>query len=194
MKKLLGLFVAVLVSVGLTGGMVAANSGSIGTTGAESDNWVHFEDDSDVDLDNDTDVDANIDTEQDADSGDASAWYNTTGGDATSGDAENMSEVEAELEIDNSGSSEAALAGAGGSGSNSGTIQNTGYSSNNHILFSNNSSIDVDNDTDVDFDNDVDQEANSGNASVKYNTTGGNATSGSASNSSSTVFSLSVTN
>ncbi len=194
MKKLLGLFAAVLVSVGLTGGLVAANSGSIGTTGPDSVNWVEFAGESDVDVDNDTDVDVSVNTDQDADSGDAEVKHNTTGGDAMSGDAMNESMVEADLSIDNSGSSAAALACGCEDGDHEGTIENTGPRSENWILFSGSSNVEVDNHTDVDFTSNVDQDADSGDATVSGNTTGGSATSGSASNSSSTVFTLSVTN
>ncbi len=195
MKKLLGLFVAVLVSVGLTGGLVAANSGSLDTTGPDSDNTIEFANESEVDVDNYTRVNAEVRTDQDADSGDALVKHNTTGGDAESGDASNESEVSADLSIDNSSANSAALACACANGSgDDASIENTGPKSSNHITFNNSSSVTVKNDTQVNFKNNVDQDADSGNATVWGNTTGGNATSGSASNSSSTTFSLSVTN
>ncbi len=66
MKKLLGLAVAVLVSVGLTGGFAAASSGSIDTTGPDSHNKVKVSQKSDVDLNNNTNVSANIEADQNA--------------------------------------------------------------------------------------------------------------------------------
>ncbi len=196
MKKLLGLFVAVLVSVGLTGGIVAANSGAIDGTGPGSRNEISDKDNSRVNLNNRTDVDARIDTDQYASSGDAWVKFNTTGGSASSGDASNENSVEADLSIDNSGSSSAALACAcnGGGGGNSSSIDNTGPLSKNEIKHENNSRVEVNNKTDVNFNNNVKQVAKTGNTAVFLNTTGGDATSGDASNSSSTVFSLSVTN
>ncbi len=193
MKKFLVAVIIAIASIGLTAGLAAAGSGSIDTTGPSSDNTIRFENKSDVDVDNETDVDADVAIDQDANSGEAKVKFNTTGGDATSGDAENESSLEAELSIDNSGSSSAALSG-GQSSNNDGSIDNTGPNSDNHIVFKNSREVRVNNDTDVDFDADIDQNARSGNATVWYNTTGGNATSGNASNTSSVVFSLSVTN
>lgn len=194
MKKLLGLFAAVLVSVGLTGGIVAANSGMLGTTGPDSDNSIWFGNESDVDVENDTSVDVDMDVDQDADSGDARVKYNTTGGDAESGDATNEHSLEGEISIDNSGSSSKALGCGCANGDDDASIENTGPNSRNKVVFKNNSRVDVNNDTDVDLNVDVNQNARSGDASVYYNTTGGNATSGNASNSSSSSFSISVTN
>lgn len=196
MKKLLSLVVAILASVGLTGGFVAASSGSLDETGPDSENIILFEDESNVNLNNTTGVSANVVTNQEADSGDAYVKYNTTGGNAESGDAENEASVEADLSVDNSNSSSAALAcgcGNGGSSHNA-DINTTGPNSENKVLFKNKSNVNVNNTTTVSFNNNVSQNTDSGNASVWKNTTGGNATSGGASNSSSTVFSLSVTN
>lgn len=193
MKKFLATAVIAVAGIILTAGIAAAGTGSIDTTGPDSENSVRFENESDIDVDNDTDVDANVNIDQDADSGDANVKYNTTGGDATSGDTENDSSLEAELSVDNSSSSGAAL-GGGQSGDDEGSINMTGPNSENHIVFNNRHEVRVNNNTNVDFDADVNQNANSGNANVWYNTTGGNATSGSASNTSSVVFSLSVTN
>ena len=194
MKKLLGLFVAVLVSVGLTGGLVAANSGSLDTTGPDSTNEIRFENESEVDLENNTEVEAQVNTDQDAESGYADTENNTNAGDAMTGDADNMNEVEADLSIDNSGSSASALDCSCVGGDDEGTIDTTGPGSSNEIIFNNNHSVTVRNDTDVDFNSDVNQNATSGNASVSNNTNGGSASTGNASNSSSTVFRLSVTN
>lgn len=196
MKKLLGLAAAVLVSVGLTGGIVAASSGSIDTTGPDSSNEVKVNNKSDIDLDNDTRVSANIEAEQDAESGDAKVWHNTTGGDAESGDAENQNDVEASLEVDNSGSSAAALACgcANGSGNFTGSIERTGPDSWNKVEARNESRVNVNNNTTVTYTNSTTQNAKTGDATVAGNTTGGNATTGSASNSSSSSFSLSVKN
>jgi ferric-dicitrate binding protein FerR (iron transport regulator) len=194
MKKLLGLFAAVLVSVGLTGGLVAAHSGSLDMTGPDSDNEIRYENDSEVRLNNNTDLNADVQSDQHAESGDAKVKYNTEGGDAESGDAENENMVEAEVTIDNSGAGAAALACACVDGDGDATIDTTGPNSSNSIVFSNNHSVHVNNNTSVDFTTDTTQHAQSGDATVYYNTSGGNATSGNASNTSSTVFSLSVSN
>ncbi len=194
MKKFLVAAVIAVASIGLTAGIAAAGTGSIDTTGPDSDNTVTLENDSSVNVDNETDVDADVNIDQDADSGDALVKYNTEGGDAESGDAMNDSMLEASLSVDNSGSSSAALGGGDCGCADDGTIGTTGPNSENHIMFNNSHEVNVSNNTDVDFDADVDQEADSGDATVYYNTTGGSATSGSASNTSSVMFSLDVTN
>lgn len=194
MKKLLRVLAAALFGLSLATGAVAAQTGTIDTTGPESENVIEFENESEVDLDNDTDVTADVQTDQEAGSGNARTDWNTTGGDATSGDADNESDVEADVEVDNTSATAMAF-GEGDCGcEGEASIENTGPYSVNEVIFNNSSDIDVDNDTDVDFDSDTDQSAWTGNAVVSGNTTGGNATSGSASNSSSTVFSLSVSN
>lgn len=194
MKKLLSLFVAVLVSVGLTGGLVAANSGAIETTGPDSENWIQFNDEGEVTVNNNTGVGASISASQSASSGDAKVSYNTTGGDAESGDATNENEVAADLSINNSGSSAAALGGVGNGGSHDGSITETGPRSTNWVQFNNNSSVVVNNSTSVSFSNSTSQTANTGDATVRMNTTGGDASTGSATNTSSSTFTLSVTN
>lgn len=195
MRKLLRLMVAVFVSVGLTTGVAAAATGSLDNTGPFSDNEIVWENDTDVDIENRTDVNADIRVDQDADSGDAIVKHNTTGGDAESGEVMNESSFDAELSIDNSGSSAAALAcGCAGGGNDSASIDTTGPNSDNKIKFDNNTDVRVDNKTNVRFDLNVDQDADSGDADVWGNTTGGSATTGGASNSSSATFNLSVTN
>jgi hypothetical protein len=57
-----------------------------------------------------------------------------------------------------------------------------------------NNSVRVSNDTDIRVNNDNDQHAYSGDAKVFDNTTGGSATSGSASNTNSSSFTFSVSN
>lgn len=193
-KKLLVTTLAAILSIGLTAGLAAASTGSLDTTGPDSDNSIRFENESEVEVENETDVDADVDIDQNADSGNAEVHGNTTGGDAETGDAMNDSTLEADLSIDNSSSSSAALGGGNCGCDDDGSIENTGPDSNNHIVFSNSHEVEVENDTEVDFDVDVDQDADSGNAEVSHNTTGGSATTGGASNTSSVMFSLSVTN
>jgi DNA-directed RNA polymerase alpha subunit len=193
-KKLLVGVLAVVMSVGLTAGLASASTGSIDTTGPGSDNSINYENETEVEVENETEVDADVDMDQNADSGDTEVEFNTTGGSAESGDAENDSYVEAALSIDNSSSSEAALSGNSSGSDDDGSIEMTGPESDNHITFSNEYEVEVENETDVDFDVDVDQDADTGDASVSNNTTGGDAVSGSASNTSTVVFTLDVVN
>lgn len=174
-------------------GFAGASSGTIGTTGPSSDNEIRHDSDVDLDIDNDNDVDLWNHNKQRASSGDAEVKYNTTGGDAETGDAENMNSVEATVEIDNSNAADA-FSGVGNGQNNSGTINNTGPYSDNEVKFENDVDIDVDNDNDVKIHNNVDQSAYSGDAEVRTNTTGGNATTGSVSNTSSSSFTVRITN
>lgn len=194
MKKILRAVTAAFASVFLaTGVLVGAQSGSIDTTGPDSDNEIRYENSYDYSVENSTDVEADVSIDQDAETGDAMTTRNTDAGDAETGDADNDSEVEASLDIDNSSSSECACT-SGPVGDGDASIEKTGPDSNNSVVFENDTNIEINNDTDVNFNTDVEQNASSGDATVSRNTMGGSASTGGASNSSSVVFSLSVTN
>jgi hypothetical protein len=193
MKKLLKALAAALIGIGLSAGMAAAQTGSIDTTGPDSNNNIEFKDELDVDVDNKNDAEVRNDVDQDADSGDADVNHNTTGGDATSGDAMNESELSTSATMSNSGVGDLGD-WWGGSGSSSASIDNTGPDSDNTVEFNNDTRIDVDNNNYLDVDNDVDQDADSGDADVDGNTTGGDATSGDAHNSSSVSTTVHMSN
>lgn len=192
-KKAAGAGLLSLALVVGVAGFAGASSGTIGTTGPYSDNEISHESEVDIEVDNDNDVDLESRTEQRASSGDAEVKYNTEGGDATTGDAMNDHSVDATVEIDNSGSA-GAWDGVASPQNNSGSINNTGPYSDNEVEFESEVKIDVDNDNDVDIENKVEQSAYSGDAEVKYNTEGGSATSGSVSNTSSSSFTVRITN
>ena len=195
MKKLLRILAAAGLGLSLTTGFVAAETGTIDTTGPESVNDILFENKTEVELENKTEVEAQAEADQEASSGDTKVAYNTSGGSAHSGDADNENEVEADVEIDNSGSSALALENACGcDDENEASIEYTGPYSENYVYFENKHEVEVENKTDVDFESDVEQRAYTGDASVYKNTTGGDAVSGNASNTNSTVFTLNVTN
>lgn len=194
-KKAAGVSALSLALVVGVAGFAGASSGTIGTTGANSENEISHETSVEWDVDNDTDLDLTNKSHQYASSGDVEVKYNTTGGDAETGDATNSSSVSADIEVDNS----SAASGAGellgdGSDSNSGSITNTGYNSENEVEFKSSTEVDINNDTDVDIYNHVDQKAKSGDAEVRYNTTGGDAISGNVSNTSTSSFTVRVTN
>lgn len=181
------------LSLGAGVASAAPGDGSIDNTGPDSNNQITFNNDTDVDVDNDNDVRVRNHNPQDADSGDARVHHNTTGGDATSGDATNDSLLRATVRLSNTGAGVAAL-GNGGNGGSTGSIDTTGPDSNNQITFNNGFDVDVDNDNDVTVENWNDQDADSGDATVSDNTTGGNATSGDASNISTTEVTVEVNN
>lgn len=196
MKRAKMLRVAAITVLGLSLGAGVASAapgdGSVSNTGPDSDNVITFNNNTDVDVDNENDVDVDNDTDQDADSGDATVRRNTTGGNATSGDTMNDSLLRGTIRINNSGAGLASL--NGGDDGSTGSIDTTGPDSNNRITFNNGFDVDVDNDNDVNIDNDVDQDADSGDARVTRNTTGGDATSGSATNVNTTEITVEVTN
>jgi len=190
MKRLLRYLAAAILAMSLTTGIVRA--ASIDTTGPGSENKIEFEDNSDVRVDNDNDVDLDADVDQDADSGDAKVKYNTTGGDAESGDAENDATLSADVEVDNTGCG--CPNGNDGSWLEDASISLTGPKSENKIKHEDNSRFTINNDNNVTIDLDVDQDADSGDATVEGNTTGGDATTGDATNTFDGSFSVSISN
>ena len=194
LKKAVG---AGVLSLGLVvglAGFAGAATGTIGTTGPGSDNEISNESRTELDIDNDNDVRFNNKNHQYASSGDAEVKGNTTGGDATTGDSENDNSVDATIEIDNSQSAGAFDGVGSGGGSVSASIENTGPKSDNTVKSENKVDIDVNNDNNIHVYNTNDQVAKSGDAEVRYNTTGGDATSGSVTNTSSSTFTVRVTN
>jgi hypothetical protein len=193
-KKLGAAVLSLGLVVGLSG-FAGATTGTIDTTGPDSTNKIHSESSQRVDIDNDNDLKVRNDNSQKAWSGEAEVRDNTTGGDATSGDTSNMNAFDASVSVDNSASvGDAVAAGAGGAGDNDATIENTGPDSYNSVKFESRSSVDIDNDNDLYVSNHNYQTASSGDATVKHNTTGGDATTGSASNENTTTVRFDVTN
>ncbi len=195
-KKLAG---AGVLSVGLVFGMAGfagALNGTIDTTGPNSENEIEYESEVELDIENKNDLDLNNSSSQSAQSGETTVRYNTTGGSAMSGDADNSNSVSATVMYDNSGSA-AAVSDAvswGGAGDVEATIENTGPRSENEVEIEHEVEVDIENRNYVDINNTVEQSAESGEATVRFNTTGGDATSGSVSNTSSSSFNVSITN
>lgn len=184
-----------LLSLGLVVGLAGfAGAASIGTTGPDSDNEITYESDVEYDFENRNDVELDNDNEQRAYSGEVEVEGNTEGGDAESGNASNANSLSATIELDNSQAS-TAWGGTGmGSGDVDATIDTTGPDSNNEVRYENRMEVNVDNDNDINIDNNNEQSARSGDAEVRNNTTGGSATSGNVSNTSTSSFTVRVTN
>jgi len=142
-------------------------------------------------VDNNNNIRVKNNNPQEATSGDATADRNTTAGGATSGEATNDSLLRASLSLTNSGAMNGASAGAQ---SHSGSISNTGPDSHNTIRFNNSSDVRVNNNNNISVENNNSQQASSGSAVVSRNTSGGSATSGSASNISTNDVTVTVTN
>lgn len=194
MKKILRLVAISVMALSFTTGIAAANSADIDTTGPDSTNKIEFDSHNSADVDNNNNLSVSNNNDQEAFSGNAKVKHNTTGGDATSGDASNDSLQSVAASVDNSGSSSAALGGGCGCGDNDASISNTGPDSYNKVEVSQSSHVDVENNNNVSVSNNNSQSAFSGHATVWGNTTGGDATSGSASNISSQTTTLTITN
>jgi len=178
--------------VGLAG-FAGATSGSIGNTGPDSTNKIEYDNESNVDVENNNGLSFGNTNSQTAASGEARATHNTEAGDATSGDADNESMVDATVVFNNSGAA-AALGGGNGGGDLDADIDTTGPDSYNKVEYKNTSNVTVTNNNSINVSNTNVQTATSGDAKVYDNTTGGSATSGSVSNTSSSTFEFRVTN
>jgi hypothetical protein len=189
-KKVAGVSALSLGLVVGLAGFAGASSGTIGTTGPDSNNQVTHDSEVDLDYENDNEVNLSNHNKQYASSGEVEVEHNTTGGDARSGSAANANSVSATVEVKNS----QVAAPTSGGGSNSGSINNTGPDSNNQVKFESDTEVRVDNENDVRITNTNHQSSHSGDAEVSDNTTGGDATSGNASNTSSSSFTVRVSN
>ncbi len=189
--------IATGVSLSTAVGMVGASAGTIDTTGPDSHNTVKFTTLSEVKLKNNNNLNLSNATGQDAYSGNAKVKHNTTGGDAASGDAKNANSVAADVSVTNSNPASCGCASAAAAPALAlaGTsITNTGPDSKNEVKVENTSKVKVTNNNNVNLTNTTSQSAYSGNAEVKGNTTGGNATSGGAMNTNSAAFTVTISN
>jgi len=194
MKKLIRAAAATVLGLSLTTGIAAAQTGSITKTGPGSSNHVSSNTRTSATVRNDNDLHVFSTNDQHSYTGDATAQRNTTAGDATSGSARNSNTVSVSATVDNSGSAAALMDATTPSSDASGTINNTGPNSSNTVSSNVKSTVNVTNDNDISVFNDNDQSASSGDATVRGNTTGGSATTGDASNTSSSTFTFDVTN
>lgn len=194
MKKLIKTSAGILAALSLAvPGVVSANMADLKDTGPSSSNNVEVNSQQKATTENNNDLKLDNSTSQDAKTGSATAEDSTTAGDAGSGDAENMNDMSVAVDVDNSGSTQGMDWGMG-SGEHEATIENTGPDSDNNVEFNSNSELKITNDNKISISNSVDQTSKSGDAKVSHNTTGGDAMSGNASNTSTTEFTLSVKN
>lgn len=194
MKKIAGAGLTSLALVVGVAGFAGASSGTIGTTGPDSNNEIKNETSTSLRLNNHNNVNLAAQTHQHASSGDAVGVHNTTVGNVETGNTANTSSVSADVSLSNTQSTSSVSAALNMPASDTGSVNNTGPDSNNKVTFENHAYVNVDNHNDVDIHNSVDQSATSGNAIVHDNTTGGNAVTGSATNDSTTSFTVSVSN
>lgn len=183
MKKLLHLVAVPLLAVGITGGLAsAATSTSIDTTGPESEAIVDVSNNNEVELENNNNTSAAIGNSQNAVTGNADVKKNTTGEDATTGDAETEFAVDAVVEHTNASSNEYALGGDNScSCGDEVSIENTGPKSDVEVTIDNNNQVKVTNNNTLNLTVQNTQNSVSGDAKVYGNTTGGGAHTGDAS-------------
>lgn len=185
MRKLLRTTATAATALSIAAGGIAGAS-SVTTEGpnspidAESSNHQTWRNDNHVGVSNSN--------SQSAYTGDAKVRHNTTGGDATSGDASNSNSASTSVDIDNSASMGAGMGALSGND----TLSTAGPDSEITVKWSNNTS--VTNNNSVSVSNSSTQNASSGDARVSGNTTGGDATSGDASNTNSSSTEISVSN
>lgn len=184
----------VVLGAGLAGGAASAATGMIDGTGPDSTQVVSSNTEATHEFNNDVEASFTNNNPQTALSGDATADDSNTAGGAMSGAANNGSTTGANLTVDQSGAA-SAVGGSGASSesTNEGTISNTGPNSDSTVTSTSKHTVTVNNNANLSVTNNNTQEAVSGVAVVSGNTEGGNATSGSAANTSNTTFTLNVT-
>lgn len=140
------------------------------------DNYACYE----VNIDNENDVELESTTVQNATSGDITIDGNTTVEDVESGAARNTQTTDVSIDIDNSSGVENLPAPVAPTNNNG--HHHRGYGMN----------IDIDNENDIEIANTVEQTATSGSVTVTDNTTVGDVTTGAATNTSTSTFSISI--
>lgn len=191
MYKLLRYAAIGIASLGLSVGVVSASSGTIGTTGPDSSNWVQFNNNQNYNRNNLNSASVLNDNLQQSSTGNASVRHNTTGGGAMTGSASNANTANTALSVNNvSASAGSPWVG----GSDTASINLTGPNSSNWAQFNNNVNSTITNSNCITVSNVNTQSSHSGNASVHGNTTGGSASSGNANNTNSTSTTVSITN
>lgn len=195
-KKLGAAVLSLGLVVGLSG-FAGATTGTIDTTGPDSNNEITSETVRRVDVRNNNNLNVQNDNYQDAWTGEAEVEDNTRAGDAETGDARNSNAFTGTVHVDNSASTRAAATAAGGGAGGAehrATIRETGPDSNNQVHFETRSNVEIENNNNLNVENNNTQVATSGDATVEHNTRGGSATTGDATNTNSTSVTFRVSN
>lgn len=184
MKKSLLVGALCTAAVAIAPVTVHAATVSISNTGAWSLNKIVLKSggsSSKLKVKNNNNVTTVVVTGQTAVSGNAKVKGNTTGGDAKSGNADNLNDLIGEVTIENVAPESC---GCEGGADVDASIDTTGKKSANIIVVggSGHGGTKVTNNNTVGVENATEQAAVSGNAKVSWNTTGGDATSGDATN------------
>lgn len=193
MNKATKIAATAVSSLGLVGGFagIVGAAPSISTTGPDSYNAVKAKSSWRQRVTNNNSVGVSNTTGQSSSSGGVNASGNTTVGDAESGAASNSQAFGATLSLTNSAPTPPpASTGAVADGS----IDTTGPNSTNVISTKSYVKSKVENNNTVSVSNSTSQSATTGLVNVSGNTTGGSATSGDATNTSTSTFNLNISN
>lgn len=187
---------AVIAGLGLTAGAVglvgAQVTGSLGTTGEDSQNDAVVTSEDNREYNRDATVTAENNNPQTATSGEATVEDGDDDGTALSGTATNASTFEGSVNVEQGGSGgDDDSEGSTGSGA-SGTIDGTGEDSDNNLEVTHTDNRVWNSNASVNVSNNNTQSAVSGAATVQGGENGGSATSGNASNTSSSTFNVGV--
>ncbi len=191
---------AVIAGLGLTVGVVGAvgaQTGTIGETGEDSTNTVLVNSDTDAHSTKNASVHAENNNAQTAVSGDATVEDGDDDGSALSGEATNNGTAEGTVTVDQGPGgggggpvlSESYVGGGGAEGSISGP---TGEGSTNSVEVNKSALLTQEHNANVNIVNNNPQHAESGAATVIGGNDGGTATSGTASNTSNTTFTIGI--
>jgi hypothetical protein len=191
---------AAVSSLGLVAGFsgIAGASAVIHDTGPQSSNHVYSSSKTNTDVRNTNHLHLMSSNYQSGYSGSAMVNDNTTGGSANSGNVSNSSSSGASVAVTNTMPTTNSDSSSDPTNSNSmnanSSISETGPSSSNKVVTTDSTNTCVTNTNDIKVSTTNDQTASTGNAKVTDNTTGGNATSGSVSNSSSDTYTVMISN
>jgi hypothetical protein len=193
MGKLLLGAAAVVASLSLTAGVAAAQTGSVDTSGPGAFVKVEANKKNKVRVYNTNKVDLENRTYQKASSGDAKVKFNTTAGDVSTGDASNANALSATVNLNNTSTlgDLDCLCEGDGAGLD---VDTSGPAAKVFVDANSYNSVKVNNYNKVEVENKTEQKAYSGDASAAFNTTVGDVTTGNASNTNSSSFSVSITN
>jgi hypothetical protein len=196
MNKLARISATVASSLALVAGFSGiAGAASIDDSGRNSDNHISYSNKVRTHVDNDTHVSLHNDNDQHAYSGDANVHDNDDVDGVSTGSASNDNSTDATVSVSNDNN----VGDSGGMGGSDwsapdASMNDTGRDSDNTIRYTNEVNTSVKNDTNVWISNDNDQHASSGDANVRDNDDVGNVTTGDATNTNSSTFSVSVSN
>lgn len=193
-QKTVGAAVMALALVVAGSGAAGAVTGSISGNGNDSFNKIKATSYKQLKVENENNLRVRNDNEQKAYTGDAKVIDNYQGGNATSGAASNANSTSVSATVNNAASAGAWAGVVNGGGSHNVTISENGNDSFNKVEIKDVTKVRVENENNVRVSNNNEQRASSGDAKVIDNYSGGNATSGAASNTNSTSVTLNLSN